>query len=109
MAPHLPLLSLSHPFSLRDPAIVVDIRDVCERFPDLLEERLGDLVLVAVDLPAAHPAYLVLGPQEVVVRQAPVVVQVCNIEGVKGWDLSTRLKLNMGVVIKSHCEIFRNA
>ena len=50
-----------------------------EGVPDLLEEGLGDLVLVAVDLPAAHAAYLVLGPQEVVVRQAPVVVQVCSI------------------------------
>ena len=68
----------SHPFRLRDPAVIVDVGDVFERVPDLLEERLGDLVLVAVDLPAAHPAYLVLGPQEVVVRQAPVVVKVCN-------------------------------
>ena len=66
----------SHPFRLRDPAVVVDVGDVRERLPDLLEERLGDLVLVAVDLPAAHAADLVLGPQEVVVRQAPVVVQV---------------------------------
>ena len=69
-------LRRTHPFRLRDPAVVVDVCDVREGVPDLLEEGLGDLVLVAVDLPAAHPAYLVLGPQEVVVRQAPVVVQV---------------------------------
>ena len=41
---------------------------------------LSNLVLVAVDLPAAHAAYLVLGPQKVVVRQATVVVQVWNDE-----------------------------
>ena len=43
---------------------------------------MDHLVLGAVDLPAAHAAYLVLGPQEVVVCEAPVVVQVWK---ERGW------------------------
>ena len=75
----LPKLSLiSHPFCFGDFSVLVDVSDLLQRVPDLLEQGLGDFILGVVDLPAAHVADLVLGPQEVVVGQVAVVVQVWN-------------------------------
>ena len=71
---------LSYPFTLCDFPVIVHVCNVSERLPDLFEQGLRDLVLWAIDLPAAHVADLVLGPQEVVVRQAAVIVQVCKVK-----------------------------
>ena len=67
---------LSYPFTLCDFPVIVHVCNVSERLPDLFEQGLRDLVLWAIDLPAAHVADLVLCPQEVVVSQAAVVVQI---------------------------------
>ena len=65
-----------YPFCPGDFPVLVNVCDVLEGLPDLLEQRLRDLVLGAVDLPSAHEADLVLGPEEVAVRQVTVMVQV---------------------------------
>ena len=70
--------AFAYPLSFGDLPIFVDVGNVLERLPDLLEQGLRDLVLRTVDLPAAHEADLVLGPQEVTVSQEAVMVQVCN-------------------------------
>ena len=69
---------LAHPLSLGDLPVLVDVRNVRQRLPDLLEQRLRDLVLGAVDLPATHVANLVLGPKKIVVSQTAVIVQICE-------------------------------
>ena len=68
----------THPFRLGNFPVSVDVSDLLQRFPDFFEQGLRDLVLGVVNLPAAHVADLVLGPQEVVVGQVAVVVQVWN-------------------------------
>ena len=66
----------SHPFGNGDLAVLVDVGEEGEGLPDLVEERLSDLVLGRVDLPAAHVTDLVFGPEEVVVGETAVIVQI---------------------------------
>ena len=70
------MTSYTYPLSLGNFSILVDICNAFQRPPDFRKQRFGDFVLGAVNLPTAHIAELVLGPQKVVVGQTPIIVQI---------------------------------
>ncbi len=92
----------SYPLSFRNFSVLVNVGDLFQGLPDFFEQGLGHFILGMVNFPAAHVADLVLGPQEVVVRQVAVVVQVwkCGEQSLKICMVAAGTEESMGIMLQ---------